>query len=164
MSDAHPFIPRAMWGSVSNLRRKMAVPVDTIYLHHSVTTPTSNPCDDAKVIERVGIARFGQLSYSYMIHPSGVILEGCAEFVGAHTAGRNTTSFGVCFIGNNLAPGQPTPEALAAAAECINALRYWQRTTTTPRLLPHSSVKATACPGLEPAQIDTLRAWTGSRA
>jgi hypothetical protein len=162
MSD-HPLIPRAAWGSQFKPRRRMALPVERVYLHHSVTNPTANPCDDAKAIERVGIARFGQLSYSYMIHPTGVILEGCAEWVGAHTSGQNTTSFGVCFIGNNLNGGMPTPQALSAAAACINALRGFGLTVGSPRILPHSAVKATACPGLQPQEIEQLRFATGGR-
>lgn len=117
-----------------------------VWLHHSVTTVTDDPCRDMKIIEAVGIARFGRFSYSYAVHPSGVVLEGCGHLVGAHTEGRNSTSYGIVLIGNyeHVDPGAIQ---IASLIDTINILRYAGHVHPRPLVRPHSDVKPTACPG-----------------
>lgn len=140
------YLSRAQWGAKAPLGRKMARPVGTVYIHHSVTSPTNDPINDARAIERVGIQRFGIMSYSYLIHPDGTVIEGAGDTLGAHTGGYNSTSLGVCFIGNFVAVA-PTEAALNASVELIKWLVSTGRVKKDPVIKPHRSVKATACPG-----------------
>jgi len=155
------FIPRAQWHSVSRLGAHMGV-VDTVFIHHSVTTATADPCGDALAIERIGITRFGKLSYSHMVHPSGVVLEGQADHVGAHTEGWNSRSVGVCLIGNMLT--HPiTDQALQATVDLINIMRLFKGISANPRVLPHRAVQQTACPGLPDNKLNWIRYFTSGR-
>lgn len=95
-------VGRAEWGATGTQSRhgKMRLPATAVVLHHSVTPTSITPAKDMRAIEKVGMERFGQVSYSYCVHSDGTVLEGAGRMVGAHTAGRNSTSFGVALIGN----------------------------------------------------------------
>jgi N-acetylmuramoyl-L-alanine amidase len=170
MADQYPFIPRGLWGSRTEWSDvpAMRLPAEGVFVHHSVTNPTGDadvvleptddPCKDARRIEEIGIARFGRLSYSYLFHPAGVILEGAAT---------NSGHLGLCFIGNMLdddPTAQPTPPAIGAFTQVVKALSGFGVLRGRAFLRPHSAVKATACPGLTAAQIDWLRGATGLAA
>jgi hypothetical protein len=139
---------RAEWGAATEAQRPyMRLPVAALWLHHSVTPVTIHPYSDMRAIQRIGISRFGYISYSYAIHPKGTILEGQGLRIGAHTAGRNSTSFGVVLIGN-YDQRQPTSEQ-------VDAFRWLRDHLITeghlkPGIYPtggHRDVAATACPG-----------------
>lgn len=150
-------ITRDQWGSKSKWKYgNMILPAINVYLHHSVTPTTDFPYQDAKRVEAEGIAKFGQLSYSYLFHKNGTILEGAGTKTGAHTAGRNSTSFGLCLIGDyDDAPGAdvaltPTPAQIEAVQWLIYHLkteRNWLNDNAI--LTPHRAAPgaATACPG-----------------
>lgn len=111
------------------------------WLHHSVTRPTGDPVDDARTVARIGIQRFGKLSYSWLVHPDGTILQGQDGHVGAHTRGQNSTTEAICCIGNYEVE-QPTEEMCAAVAKIL-VLR------AKPLLGGHRDAPgaSTACPG-----------------
>ena len=110
-----------------------------VWLHHTVTKPTDDPAYDARGINNIGIARFGMLSYSWLVHPDGTVLEGQGDTRGAHTAKQNSTSLGVACIGN-YEKDEPTAAMLKAVADLLRHLDL-------PLLGGHRDVKATACPG-----------------
>jgi N-acetylmuramoyl-L-alanine amidase len=120
--------------------------VSDIFIHHSVTTPTNDPAADARSLDRIGRQRFGRFSYSYVIHPSGVVLEGAGDTVGAHTSGHNSTSLGICFIGN-FENQDPTDAALDACNDLIRVLKFGGLVAPRPKVRAHRAVKTTACPG-----------------
>jgi len=111
------------------------------WLHHSVTRATADPIADARTVGRVGVQRFGRLSYSWLVHPDGTILQGQDGHVGAHTRGQNSTSEAICCIGN-FEKELPTEE-MCAAVSLIVAVR------AKPLLGGHRDAPgaATACPG-----------------
>lgn len=79
----------------------MRVPAKELWLHHSVTGVTEDPSADMRFLQRIAFSRkFSDISYSWAVHTSGMVLEGRGTNVGAHTAGRNSTSFGVVLIGD----------------------------------------------------------------
>lgn len=144
---------RAAWGATAPLRHDaagrttpMRKPARGIYLHHSVTQVTTNPDADFRVIEHVGVERFGYLSYSYMSHPSGVLAEGAGTSIGAHTEDRNSTTFGLVFVGD-----YRTRELTREQIEHVRFLRGhlieqgWLQPDAFIDM--HRSIKATACPG-----------------
>lgn len=127
---------------------KMKLPVREVWLHHTVTRSTADALADWRHVQETGFGRgFVDISYSYGFHQNGTILEGRGDYVGAHTADRNSSSYGLVLIGNyeNL---RPTPEQ-------INAVRWWVKwAKDTNRVVAgaypsggHRDLQATACPG-----------------
>jgi hypothetical protein len=132
-------LSRAEWGMPGPLGPKMASSRG-LWLHHSVTTATSDPVRDARRIANIGIQRFGRLSYSFIVHPDGTILEGQNGHVGAHTRGQNSTTQAICCVGNF--------ETDAVTPEMAQAIRVLVR-DFGPLLGGHRDAPgaATACPG-----------------
>ena len=142
----------------------MRLPATQVFIHHSVTEPTDDPYRDARGIERVGMHRFGQFSYSYLIHPhAGEILEGCGTRRGAHTARYNSGAFGVCWVGDYTTRA-PKVQQLDATRWLIDHL--WRQGWLVPGadILGHRDVFATACPGNKLyAVLDVIRhPWEGT--
>lgn len=150
LGDGLIFVTRAGWdNSVDFPTGQVVRPASKVFIHHTVTTPTADPCKDARTVEAVLDSR-GLDGYSYLSHPSGIILEFAGEHRGEHTAKHNSTSYAFSLIGN-YENDYPTLPQLLSIARCINLMRL--KGDLVPRLediqiLPHSAVKATACPGL----------------
>lgn len=148
-------VTRDRWGSKSKWRYgDLVLPVRNVFLHHTVTAVTAFPYVDVKKVEAEGIARFGQMSYSYLVHPGGVIFEGAGTKTGAHTKNNNSTSFGIALIGDyDDGAGAdvwqvPTPWQIEAVQWLIYHLKVeknWLLDNAT--LQPHKAVVQTACPG-----------------
>lgn len=141
-------VPRGRWGFQGPLGPPMQLPSRGAWAHHSVTRPTSSPAADMRTLERIGHQRFGRLSYSFGIHPYGVVLEGQGHHIGAHTAGQNSTSHGIVLIGNYEADEVPEPmlEALIWLLRRGRDEGWWE----TGKLLGgHRDAPdaETACPG-----------------
>lgn len=159
-------VSRDRWGSVSRWKfGNMKLPARNVFLHHTVTTPTDFPYQDAKQIEKIGISRFGQISYSYLVHPNGTILEGAGTKTGAHTANQNSTSFGIALIGTFTVevPGVPTGEQIEAVRWLVYYLKEEKNWLIDSAVLtPHRAVSATECPGDDTVAIlDQFREpWT----
>ena len=156
-------VARATWGATCPLpAARMELPARALYLHHTVTQVTPKPYEDMRAVEAVGVERFGQFPYSYCIHPDGTTMEGCGTRRGAHTEGRNSTTFGVALIGNyderNVTAMQlDAVRWLVAALVEVGNLR--------PGIYPtggHRDVTATACPGAKAYRLlDVMRIpWT----
>ena len=111
-------ITRVDWGADAGSlpEDRMRLPATALFVHHTVTKPSADPARDMRAVEAVGVQRFGIFSYSYCVHPSGAVLEGAGLRRGAHTAGQNSTSFGVAFIGNY--------DILAPTAEQMESARW----------------------------------------
>ncbi len=154
-------ITREHWGARLRTQSRMKFPVSHVFIHHSVTT---DYLDDfkrtMKAIERIGEQRFGIISYSYVGTQNGHVLEGAGDTIGAHTVQEfpirkdwNPRALGYCLAGNfNIS----TPNMLMVAA--FRLWRRWAvetgRLTPEHTILPHRSVKATACPG-----NNTIKMW-----
>lgn len=132
----------------------MALPAKNVFLHHTVTAVTAYPYRDVKRVEDEGIARFGQMSYSWLVHPAEIIFEGAGTKVGAHTKGNNSTSFGIALIGDyDDAAGAdvwrvPTAWQIEAVQWLIYHLKVERNWLADGAVLqPHRAVVATSCPG-----------------
>ena len=139
-------VPRRTWGASAPLGPPMPMPARDVYVHHSVTVATANPHADMRAIERVGVARFGQMSYSYAIHPDGTIMEGAGLTVGAHTLHHNWHGFGIVLIGNY---DRQTPTGAQGVA-LVSLVAHLNRAGALAdgyTMAGHRKVKATACPG-----------------
>jgi hypothetical protein len=116
-------VSRATWKVLEEQARpKMSLPAREVWLHHSVTGATGDPYADMRAIQRIGIQRFGYFSYSWAAHPSGMVLEGQGLRIGAHTAKRNSISFGVVLIGD-YTRRKPTPEQIESIRQLIDWLQ-----------------------------------------
>lgn len=145
---------REDWAASYDVTRRpvmTGLPVATVYVHHSVTVPTADADADMRGIENIDIGRFGVPSYSWVIHPDGIVLEGMGTHRGAHTINnarqsQNDIAFGVCFIGN-FDNEQPTDAALRAGRELLGYLDDHSLLAAGWELRGHRDVYATACPG-----------------
>lgn len=161
-------VSRASWGAEPPRTTPvpMRLPVSSLWLHHSVTGTTSDPRVDMRQLQHIAFSRqFSDVSYSWAIHSSGVVLEGRGVNVGAHTGGRNSSSFGVALIGN-----YESRVVTDAQVDSVRQLVAWLigRNALNPGLYPtggHRQVPgaATACPGeYAMRRLPEMRApWTG---
>lgn len=148
-------ITREQWGAEHNdgfYNRKVGR-LDK-WLHHSVTLQLAinaaleSEYREMRKLDDIGQSRFkGGISYTFVIFPSGRIYEGHSiGRVGAHTAGRNSISAGICLAGN-YETNQVTAEQVASLAWLLNQgieQEWW----TEPKLDGgHRDTKSTACPG-----------------
>lgn len=111
------------------------------WLHHSVTKPSMDATADARTVARIGVGRFGRLSYSWLVHPDGTIFQGQDGHTGAHTRGQNSTTEAICCVGN-FDVDQPS-EAMLRSVSLIVAMRG------VPLLGGHRDAPgaSTVCPG-----------------
>lgn len=146
---------RAQWGATGPINNfSMKLPALGFHLHHTVMlvidrdgnlNPTDDADDDMKRIERAR-PDLRVFPYSYCFHPSGIAAEGSGTRVGAHTAGFNSTSFGLSVMGN-LSVSKPTPEVQEALAQVIADKVLSGEAVRDFYLKGHKDRKATACPG-----------------
>lgn len=169
--NGYTLVTRAEWGARHSAGRSaMAKGQREVNIHHTVIDPagpggynevlepTDDPCHDMRRLEDVLNARGLAPGYSYVIHPSGVVLEGAGKRKGAHTGGHNSHSYGISFMGN-FDLHSPTLSALVAAARTINLLRLdgsLVRDLSSITIQGHRDTKATACPG---ANVYPLLRW-----
>jgi N-acetylmuramoyl-L-alanine amidase len=133
--------------------------VDTIIVHYSATPEGREvPVEEIRRwhVEERGWADIG---YHYVVHLDGSVSTGRPEgVIGAHAAGHNRTSIGICYVGG-LRDGQSadtrTPEQTRALREIIADIR--SRHGEGVRLAGHRDVGATECPGFDVATSDLVR-------
>lgn len=101
--------------------------INLIVVHCSATKPAhkATVADIDRWHKERGFAKIG---YHYVVYQNGTIHKGRAEGeVGAHVAGRNSTSIGVCYIGgldaNGTAADTRTPEQKASMFYLLQTLR-----------------------------------------
>lgn len=159
-------VARTVWGAspASLPAGEMRLPATQVFIHHSVTEPTGDPYADMRAIERVGMGRFGQFSYSYVVHPRhGEVMEGCGLRKGAHTARMNSGAFGICWVGN-YDTRAPKIQQIDATRRLVDELTRHGYLTPGADILGHRDVSSTACPGSKLyAILDVIRhPWEGT--
>ena len=111
-----------------------------IVLHHAA----ASTCDVRTIHEWHLRRGFSGIGYHFLVRKNGTIERGRAEnFVGAHVAGHNRGSIGICFEGNfeteTMGEAQKN-----AGAELVEYLKKKYSINTVVR---HKDLAATACPG-----------------
>lgn len=159
-------VPRHEWGASSRSlpAQEMRLPASQVFIHHSVTAVTPDPYLDMRTIEKIGIGRFNQFPYSYVVHPrDGEVMEGCGLKRGAHTARWNSTSFGICWVGN-YEERNPKAQQIDATRWLISELTRQGHLVPGADVLGHHDVAATACPGSKLYDVlDVIRhPWEGT--
>lgn len=142
-------IPREEWSAnPRSLPTAHMLPQATgVFIHHTVTPVTEDSAADMRTIEKIGLQRFGQFPYSYVVHPNtGEIFEGCGLLRGAHTEKRNSASFGIAWVGN-YNERAPKAQQIDATRWLVWRLRSDGYLVQTAGIFGHRDVMATACPG-----------------
>lgn len=124
-------------------------PARELWIHHSVTPVTTDPLADWRHVQAVAFGRgFSDISYNFGLHPHRAeVLEGrLLKWVGAHTEGRNSISFGVVLIGN-YENQKPTRGQIDSFRWLRHELVARGVLTRDHRLGYHQQTKPTACPG-----------------
>lgn len=128
---------------------------------HCAATPRDRDVS-AATIGTWDTAKFGQVSYHYVIERDGKVVAMLRhDQKGAHVAGHNTGNLGICYVGGIERDGTPadtrTPVQKAAMATLVGRLRAEH---------PHAAVRghrdwpgvAKACPSFDVA------AWLAAEA
>jgi hypothetical protein len=171
--DADPQHPRWRLGAPLGAPGGMTVPVQAVFVHHTVSPDTGDVVHDVAGPCDTDQRNFGKVSYSWNIHESTsslIEVEGTRR--GAHTINNrneslNGISFGFGVIGN-FHPPAPNPPArtpsdglIALIAEAIvdKAIRPGHAAPTVPILGHRDAPYATACCGdLLYARLPDIRA------
>lgn len=123
-------------------------PINEIIVHCSATQPSENIDVVALRKYHVGTKGWSDVGYHYVIRTSGVLEKGRKDTVpGAHVAGRNSRSIGICLIGGIDKQGKAeanfTPEQYATLRELVSKLLALYPSAT---LHGHSEFANKACP------------------
>ena len=117
-----------------------------VWLHHGAAGTSTIPTARRYALDHASRAGWAGVGYSWLI-ADGKVLEGRgAGREGAHTAGRNRTSYGICLVGNysHKPPAQQDVDALVWLLQHGHTQGWFDR----PQLSGgHRDVTATACPG-----------------
>ena len=159
-------VARSVWGaSVASLpTTPMRLPATQVFIHHTTSIVGKDPYRNMRAVEGIGLQRFGQFSYSYCVDPNdGMLLEGCGLKRGAHTIRRNSTAFGIAWIGN-YEERSPKMQQLESTRWLINHLIEAGHLIPGADVLGHRDVASTACPGNKLyALLDAIRhPWEGN--
>jgi len=129
--------------------------IDKLFVHCAATKPDMDI--GAKEIREWHVKGNGwrDIGYHFVIRRSGVVEEGRpVDQVGAHVAGHNATSIGICLVGGIDAAGKPeanfTPEQWAVLPRLLRKLkRQFPKAT----IHGHNEFADKACPSFD------VRAW-----
>ena len=130
--------------------------IDRIIIHCAATAEGRD--FTVSDINRWHVARgFRCIGYHYVIYRDGSVHVGRDEAaVGAHCAGQNANSIGVCYIGGCAADGKTpkdtrTPAQRASLRELVRTLRAKYPKAT---VHGHNEFAAKACPSFDVQQED----------
>lgn len=126
-------------------------PIDLIVIHHSAS-PRSTTIDQ---IREWHIKKGWQdIGYHIVISGGGRVLNGRPiNIIGAHAAGYNMRSIGVCVIGNNTVESERwTPDQVKALADVVKTL---QLVYPDAKVLGHRDLEDThtLCPGVNVKEV-----------
>lgn len=121
--------------------------IDTIIIHHSAFFQTTDLQTACKHIEQAHLNRgYSAIGYHFLIGKNGDIAYGRPiNYIGAHCKNFNTTSVGICLIGN-FEEENPTDEQYQSLAKLINYLRKYFINSQA-KIYTHRQLNATLCPG-----------------
>lgn len=146
------WLQRDEWGAPAPKAalQRMALPVSTVFLHHTVTPVSADPKADARKV--TNYSKYIDVPYTVMVHPDGTILTGRylggIPALGAHTGGHNSKSLGIAVIGRYDQDVQPTQAAIDSIAHILTTYIEKGYITTSFVLKSHSDAPyATACCG-----------------
>ncbi|AZY93927.1 lysozyme [Paracoccus sp. Arc7-R13] len=132
-------------------------PIKYIVLHYSATYPDQDY--GVADIRKMHLARgFNDVGYHYVIRRSGAVEKGRVDTtVGAHVAGHNTGSLGICCIGGIEGTTGPNVgvdnRTQAQKAATVKLVRELLAKHPSAQVVGHRDLGATQCPGFD------VRTW-----
>lgn len=150
-------VDRSEWGASHGRGNPTSGAKLEFYVHHSaakILTPMSLPAQETAEVRRIEAFHAGELTranpriaYTFLVAPSGRVYEGTGwGRIGAHTGGRNSSSYAACLMMDG-EKDPPTPQAVQAVAELrIEGIRLGHLHPEH-SFLGHRDAKATKCPG-----------------
>lgn len=125
--------------------------INQLFVHCSATKPTQDI--GAKEIREWHVKGNGwkDIGYHFVIRRNGVVEDGRpVEQVGAHVAGHNANSIGICLVGGIDAAGKPeanfTPEQWKTMPRLLRILKAQYPKAT---IHGHNEFAAKACPSFD---------------
>ena len=155
-------VSRAEWGAPPYSPVTIG-PVSNVFIHHSVTNAYGDLRATMMMLEAHarGLGHRA-IDYSFCHFIDGRRAEGRGWWsAGGHTINNNSTSYGLCGIGNYL-HDPVTDEIVSAFAETITEGLALGALVAPVLIRPHSDVFATACPGLLRDAIPRIADLVGS--
>lgn len=160
------WLQRDEWGAPAPKAalQRMALPVSTVFLHHTVTPVSADPKADFRKV--TNYSKYIDVPYTVMIHPDGTIgtgrYLGGVPALGAHTGGHNSKSLGIAVLGNYV-NDQPSAAALDSIVAVLEAFISQGFITQQFTLKSHSDAPyATACCGTNlKAKISYVLGYVG---
>ncbi len=141
-------VPRAGWDARQpTSRRRIPLPTPEVFLHHSGASESG--AAGVRSIQNYHMTARGyvDVAYSWLVdRDSCVIYEGRGPGIdGGHTFGHNSTSHGICVMGNfdNIEPSDELLNTIALLVAHGHTQGWWPAQLTG----GHRDVKNTACPG-----------------
>lgn len=125
--------------------------INQLFVHCAATKPTQDI--GAKEIREWHVKGNGwkDIGYHFVIRRNGVVEDGRpVEQAGAHVAGHNANSIGICLVGGIDAAGKPeanfTPEQWKALPRLLRVLKAQYPKAT---IHGHNEYAAKACPSFD---------------
>ena len=120
--------------------------IDRIIIHHSASPRATTTLEQIAGWHRE--RGFDEIGYHLVIQEAGVVRAGRAfDVVGAHARGFNTSSVGVCVVGNNTIPEEVwSHEQIVALRAVVGTLLA---VFPDAMVCGHRDVGRTECPGLD---------------
>lgn len=147
------YLSRQAWGaSPPKTVLKSIGKVNEIFIHHSVSSPSSSPANDARAIQQFHMngRNYSDIGYTLLVHPDGTVMEGRTvgglAAQGAHTSGHNSTAIGICGVGN-YEENQPSDVLIQGFNDAIQYAKDKGWVISDPKIRPHKAVFSTQCCG-----------------
>lgn len=166
-TDCPPIVKRCTWGAepYRGTPTYLDLPLHYLYIHH--TSTPSQPCltfeqcaTDMRAMQRFHQDTNGwdDIGYSFVAGSDGNLYEGRGwNWVGAHTLGQNTVSYGVAFIGDYTSV-LPSGQSLELVRNKFTTCAVRLGNLVSSYIVHgHRQAKPTACPG--DALYQEIQTW-----
>jgi len=128
-----------------------ARPLDTIFIH-CAATPEGKDFTVADIRAWHKARGFSDIGYHYVVYRDGRVMIGRpVGQIGAHVAGHNTGSIGICYVGGVSADGKTARDTrtLAQRSSLLWLTRQLVAKHRITRVRGHNEVAAKACPSFD---------------
>jgi N-acetylmuramoyl-L-alanine amidase len=161
-SDPGPgLVPYVTWDEwsphVCDYPRRPVSGIDTVVIHHQGGTCSTDEASTVRAIESWGWNRDGaRVEYNLLVGcHTGTVFQGYGIDYGAHASGHNSTTFGICALGDwsTLDPPAVLVDGL------VQAVRWFierGRVVEDFDLIGHRDLADTSCPGILYGYLDEI--------
>lgn len=165
MASCPQVVSRADWEAQPPVSTQLlsSLPAPYVVIHHTYIPGFCNSSQTCMTAMRSmqnyhqNTQHWPDIGYNFCIGGTAQVYEGRGwDIMGTHAPNYNSRSIGICFIGDYRAE-LPTTEMLAAAQSLIQCGVELNSISTDYKLLGHSQVRNTECPGT--ALLNEIKTW-----